>query len=76
MIELLLRLHAYRFLKFKSQAVCCRVRLHVIVFDKITILSSERASNCTNTLCFYEVSKEDIFITAGRDLDTTLSSSF
>ena len=35
----------------------CRERLRVIVFDKIGILSSERALNCTKTLYFDEVSK-------------------
>ena len=37
--------------------MCCGRRSRVIVFDKITILSPERASYCTNTLCFDEVSK-------------------
>ena len=41
----------------KSQAVCCRERLRVILFDKIAILSSEQVLNCTNTKCFDEVSK-------------------
>ena len=35
----------------------CRERLRVIVFDKTAILSSGRALNCTNSLCFDEVSK-------------------
>ena len=37
--------------------MCCRERLREIVFDKIEILSSEPALNCTNTLCLDEVSK-------------------
>ena len=41
----------------KPQPVCCRGRLHVIVFDKIAILSSERVFICNNILCFDEVSK-------------------
>ena len=40
----------------KSQALCCRERLRVIVFDKIAIFSSERALDCTNALFFDEVS--------------------
>ena len=51
---LLLGVNAYA---YKSQALCCRERLRVIVFDETAILSSERALNCTNTLCFDEVSK-------------------
>ena len=43
--------------QYKSQVVCCTERLRVIVFDKIAILSSERASNCTNALYFDEVFK-------------------
>ena len=43
--------------QYKSQAVCCRERLRVIVFDETAILSSERVLICTNTLCFDEVSK-------------------
>ena len=42
---------------YKSQVVCCRQRLRVIVFDKNAILASERTLNCTNTLYFDEVSK-------------------
>ena len=41
----------------KSQAVCCRERLRVIVFGKIASLSLERASNCTNIQYFESVSK-------------------
>ena len=41
----------------KLQEVCCGERLRVIVFDKIAILSSERALNCSKTLYFDEVSK-------------------
>ena len=41
--------------QYKSQAVCCRERLRVIVFDNTAIVSSERALNCTHTLCFDEV---------------------
>ena len=43
--------------QYKSQVLCCGERLRVIVFDKFAILSFERALNCTNTLCFDEVSK-------------------
>ena len=45
------------FSQYKSQAACCGERLRVIVSDKTAILSRERALNCTNTLCFDEVSK-------------------
>ena len=41
----------------KSEAVRCRERLRVIVFDKTAIHSSERALNCTHTLYFDEFSK-------------------
>ena len=43
--------------QYKSQVVCCRGRLRVIVFDKTAILSFERALICTNTLCFDKFSK-------------------
>ena len=39
-----------------SQVVCCRERLHVNEFDETAILFFERVSNCTNFLCFDEVS--------------------
>ena len=41
----------------KPQALWRRERLRVIVFDKIAILSSERASKCTKILYFKGVSK-------------------
>ena len=41
----------------KLQVVCCRERLHVIVFGKNANLSRERASNCTNVQYFEGVSK-------------------
>ena len=53
MEKLLLNLHAYRFSQYKSQVVCCRERLRVIVFDKNAILSSERALNCTQYTVFW-----------------------
>ena len=43
--------------QYKSQVVCCRERLRVIVFDKIAILSFERASTFTNILYFVDASK-------------------
>ena len=45
------------FSQYKSQAVCCREQLRVIVFNKTAILSSERSLDCTHTLCFDKVSK-------------------
>ena len=41
----------------KPQAVRKRGRLHVIVFDKIAILSAERVSNCTHIQYVEEISK-------------------
>ena len=41
--------------QYKSQVVCCRERLRAIVFDKIAVLSSDRASNSTNIQYFDEV---------------------
>ena len=39
--------------QYKSQAVCRRRRLRVIVFDKTALLSSDQVLSCTNTLCFW-----------------------
>ena len=41
----------------KQMAVCRRERLHATSSGKTAILSLERVSNCTNFLCYDEVSK-------------------